>query len=114
VKTRVFDLGAILVWISGRHPASDAVANLLVESEVGVIRLFMNAINLGQVYSCLPKQHSEALGESWRELSTTLPATIDVPTVDEIWDAALLKGQYPMPMQTHSPRRWRRTSIALC
>ena len=36
------------------------------------------------------------LPERWRILAWTLPVTIDVPTADDIWDAALLKGQCPI------------------
>jgi predicted nucleic acid-binding protein len=96
VKTRVLDSWAILEWISGRQPASDAVLRLLAGSEAGTVRLFMSAINVGEVYYSLRKQHSEKLSEWWRELSRTLPVTIEVPTADDIWDAALLKVQYPI------------------
>ena len=96
MKIRVLDSWAILEWISGRQPATDVVAKLLAESEAGTARLYMSAINVGEVYYFLRKQHSEALAESWRESSRTLPATIEVPTADEIWDAALLKARYPI------------------
>lgn len=56
----------------------------------------MSTIHVGEVYFSLRKQHSEKLSEWWRESSRTLPVTIEVPTGDEIWDAALLKGQYPI------------------
>ncbi len=56
----------------------------------------MSAINVGEVYYFLHKQHHEDLAESWRELSRTLPATIEVPTANDIWDAALLKARYPI------------------
>lgn len=94
MKTRVLDSWAILEWISGRQPASDAVGMLLAEAEAGRIRLLMSAINVGEVYYFLRKNHSQELSESWRESSRTLPVTIEVPTSDEIWDAALLKGCY--------------------
>jgi len=96
LKTRVLDSWAILEWISGRQPASDAVARLLAGSGAGTARLFISAINVGEVYYYLRKQHSEKLSEWWRESSRTLPVTIEVPTADDIWDAALLKGQYPI------------------
>jgi uncharacterized protein len=96
LKTRVLDSWAILEWISGRQPACDPVARLLAESEAGTTLLFMSAINVGEVYYSLRKQHSEKLSEWWRELSRTLPVTIEVPTADDIWDAALLKAQYPI------------------
>jgi ribonuclease VapC len=82
--------------MNGRHPATDAVEHLLDESEAGTTRLFMSAINVGEVYYFLRKRYGEMLSESWRESSATLPVTIEVPTGDEIWNAALLKGQYPI------------------
>jgi len=56
----------------------------------------MSAINVGEVYYFLRKQHSESLAEFWREASRTLPATIDVPGADDIWSAARLKAQFPI------------------
>src|SRR5208283_6034490 len=85
-----------LEWMNGRQPATDAVDNLLNESEAGVTRLFMSAINVGEVYYFVRKYHGETLAESWRQSSGTLPITIEVPTADDIWDAALLKGQFPI------------------
>jgi ribonuclease VapC len=82
--------------MNGRQPATDAVEELFDESLAGNARLFMSAINAGEVYYFLRKRHSERMAESWRGLSTTIPATIEVPTADEIWDAALLKGRYPI------------------
>jgi ribonuclease VapC len=96
VKTRVLDSWAILEWMSGRQPATDAVALLLADAEAGYNRLVMSAINVGEVYYFLRKNHSEEKAEQWREASGTLPATIEVPTADEIWDAAKLKGRHPI------------------
>jgi ribonuclease VapC len=79
-----------------RQPATDAVEKLFDESLTGSVQLFIGAINVGEVYYFLRKTHSERVAESWRELSVTLPATIEVPTANEIWDAALLKGKYPI------------------
>ena len=83
-------------WIKERQPATDIVENLLAEAESGTTRPLMSAINVGEVYYYVCKYHSETLAESWRESSRTLPVTIEVPTLDEIWDAALLKGRYPI------------------
>ena len=96
MKTRVLDSWAILEWISGRQPASDLVGQLLSDAEAGQVRLLMSAINVGEVYYFLRKHHSEALAESWRESSRTLPATIEVPTAEDIWNAASLKGRFPI------------------
>jgi uncharacterized protein len=96
VKTRVLDSWAILEWISGRPPASDLVGALLSEAEEGRVKLLMSAINVGEVYYFLRKHHSEALADFWRESSRTLPVTIEVPTAEDIWNAALLKAQFPI------------------
>jgi ribonuclease VapC len=96
LKTRVLDSWAILEWISGRQPATETVARLLHESELGEARLFLSAINAGEVYYFLLKQRNAGLAESWRRSSQTLPVRIEAPTTDEIWDAALLKGSYPI------------------
>ena len=96
MKTRVLDTWPILEWMNRRQPATDAVEKLFDESLAGSAQLFISAINVGEVYYFLRKTHSERVAESWRELSVTLPATIEVPTANEIWDAALLKGKYPI------------------
>jgi ribonuclease VapC len=83
-------------WISGRQPARRAVAQLLSEAQFDAAALFLSAINAGEVYYSLRKQHSASLAESWRQTAGVLPITIEVPTAGEIWDAALLKGQYPV------------------
>jgi ribonuclease VapC len=82
--------------MSGRQPATDLVGKLLSEAEEGRARLLMSAINVGEVYYFLRKFHTEGLAESWRESSRTLPATIEVPTADDIWHAASLKGRFPI------------------
>ena len=60
MKTRVLDSWPILEWINGRQPATDAVASLLAESVAGTARLFISAINVGEVYYFLRKKHSES------------------------------------------------------
>ncbi len=96
MRIRVLDTWPILEWMNGRQPATIAVEKLFDESLAGNARLFMSAINAGEVYYFLRKTHSERIAESWRASSGTLPLTIEVPTGDEIWDAALLKGKYPI------------------
>lgn len=96
VKTRALDSWAILEWVSGRQPATDLVRGLFTEAEHGQVWLVMSAINVGEVYYFLRKHHSEELAESWRESSRTLPVTIEVPTNDDIWNAAILKSRFPI------------------
>ncbi len=56
----------------------------------------MSAINAGEVYYFLRKTTAKGSRSRGANYQATLPATIEVPTADEIWDAALLKGQYPI------------------
>lgn len=94
MKTRVLDSWPILEWINGREPAHSLLQGWLAESEQGRTRLLISAINAGEVYYCLRKANSHALAEQWRASAATLPATIEVPTADDIWSAAVLKGRY--------------------
>jgi ribonuclease VapC len=82
--------------MGGRVPAGDCVERLLTEAEGGHARLLMSAINVGEVYYFLRKRHNEKIAESWRETSRTLPVTIEVPTSDDIWSAAVLKSRFPI------------------
>ena len=96
MKTRVLDSWPILEWINDRQPCADFTAALLSDAENGRARLLMSAINVGKVYYFLRKHHTDALAEFWRESSRTLPVTIEVPTIDEIWSAAVLKSRFPI------------------
>jgi len=96
LKTRVLDSWPILEWIREKQPATDIVENVLAEAESGAMRLLMSAINVGEVYYYVRKYQGEGLAETWRESSGTLPVTIEVPTMEEVWNAALLKGRYPI------------------
>ena len=58
MKTRVLDSWPILEWIKGRQPVTDVVAALFAESEAGTARLFMSAINVGEVV-LLPAQAAQ-------------------------------------------------------
>jgi ribonuclease VapC len=82
--------------MSGRQPADARVAALLADGENGKARLLMSAIHAGEVYYFLRKQNRPDLAESWRESSGTLPLTIEVPTAEDIWRAASLKGRFPI------------------
>ena len=96
MKTRVLDSWPVIEWIKDRQPAAAIMREFLLEAGAGTVHLFMSAINVGEVYYYVRKYGSEALAESWRASSRTLPITIEVPTLNEIWDAALLKAKYPI------------------
>ena len=82
--------------MSGRQPACDHVGRLLRDAQNGRVHLLMSAINVGEVYYFLWKNQRGTLAESWRDSSPTLPVTIEVPTLEEIWSAAALKSRFPI------------------
>jgi len=96
LKTRVIDSWAIIEWTRARQPARDFVATLLTEAQAGSARLLISAINVGEVYYILRKHHAEEVAERWKILAGTLPVTIEVPSFDDIWEAALLKARCPI------------------
>ncbi len=69
---------------------------LFAAAESGETRLLMSAINVGEVYYFLRKKHSDALAKGWRDAASTLPVKIEVPSMEDIWSAAQLKGQFPI------------------
>lgn len=95
-EKRVLDAWPIHKWLEASSPAVEAVDRLLANAEKGSIRLFMSAINVGEVYYALMKRREEAIALRWREMSGTLPVTIEVPSIEDIWEAAALKGQFPL------------------
>ena len=94
MKTRVLDSWAVLEWIGGRKPGHTHMEALLAAGGAGHARLLMSAINAGEVQYILRKRNAVALAEDWRALSRSLPVTLEVPTLDDVWNAAALKGQY--------------------
>jgi hypothetical protein len=77
---------------SGGEPAVGIVDGLLAESEAGHARLVMSAINAGEVYYFLRKQHGPSQAEFWRSASETLPIEVEAPVLEDIWSAASLKA----------------------
>jgi hypothetical protein len=67
----------------------------------------MSAINVGEVYYFLRKHKGRKLAETWRETSGGLPFTIDVPSGDDIWNAAVLKSQFPIGKKSLDSPTWR-------
>ena len=94
MKTRVLDSWPILEWLNGREPAAALVTAMLAAAEAGKARLLMSAINAGEVYYFLRKQRQHAAAENWRRASGTMPVSMDVPAVHDIWAAAELKGKF--------------------
>ena len=81
---------------SGQEPVATIVEAMFTEAEAGRLVLRMSAINVREVFYFVRKQFSEELAEQWRTASATLPVMIEVPTAADIWDAAMLKSEWPI------------------
>ena len=64
MKTRVLDSWAILEWISGRQPGTESFGNCSPRRKKAK-PVLLSAMNAGEVYAFLRKQHSEALALAW-------------------------------------------------
>jgi predicted nucleic acid-binding protein len=96
LKTLVLDSWPVLEWIVRKSAAGARFEQLLEQAEVGDVILLMSAINVGEVYYFLRKQHDAGLANHWREASRALPIRVVVPAERDIWAAAELKGACPI------------------
>lgn len=58
--------------------------------------LRMSLINAGEVSYFLARHHSEDLAREWKQLSWTLPVSLEVPGAADIWGAADIKARFPI------------------
>ncbi len=96
MKIRVLDSWPIIEWINAREPVLDLLDRLLAEAMVGNAKLYISGVNVGEVYYFLRKERQFQEAEFWKSASLTLPMTIDVPAMNDIWRAAELKAQFPI------------------
>ncbi len=96
MKSKVLDSFAVLAFIN-KEEAATSVFKQFTRADEGSVRLFMSAINAGEVYHILRKRKSQPDANRWRdEMMFALPIQFAVPTLDEILEAAELKAKYPI------------------
>ena len=93
VKTVVVDAWAVVAWLKDERPASEQVARLLERSAAGSVRVYLSAINAGEVYYSLVKEGKPDLGSRFRNLLPSMPVTTVVPDLDAISLAAEWKAK---------------------
>lgn len=93
---KVLDAWALLAWLEGQ-PARPAVDTLLERSARGEIDLYVNMINVGEVYHQLAKRRGVGAAEEFLEdLDSSLPVKTLIPSRALIIEAARLKNRYPI------------------
>lgn len=82
----------MMEWLVKDSAASHRTGKLLDAASEGKLTLLMSAINTGEIYYYLRKHFDITHAEHWRETVSALPVRILVPTEQDIWDAAGIKG----------------------
>ena len=96
MKSKVLDSFALLAFINKEGEAA-RVSKEFMKADEGNVSLFMSAINAGEVYYILSKRKSQPDANKWRdEMMFALPIQIQVPSLDQILEAAELKAKYPI------------------
>jgi len=96
VQVEVVDSFAMLAFYN-KEVSAVMVRKQIETAQNAEVTLVMSAINAGEVYYILAKRKSMSDAMMWKEqLMPSLPIRTDVPTLDDILDAAHLKSQYPI------------------
>jgi len=91
----VLDSWAVMAWLMGVEPARRYVRGLLEKAATGRIELWMNMINVGEIFYLLLKRNQRDQAEQLiKDIGTSLPIKTVLPDREFILEAARLKGQY--------------------
>ena len=94
-RRKLLDSFAVLVWL-GDEPGAQKVENILRDAEAQRLEVFMNVINLGEVYYMFTRRFGQEKVVSLRNHFLLLPITI--VTVDEelVFRASAFKARFPI------------------
>jgi predicted nucleic acid-binding protein len=89
----VLDAWAIMAWLKGQEPAAGRVRSVLEAAERHECRLFMNIVNMGEVFYLCVKAKDLAYGHL--VLESLRPRIMTLPAADElVMLAATLKARH--------------------
>jgi predicted nucleic acid-binding protein len=92
----VLDSWILLAWLKGQRPGAAAMDLLWRAAAAGRVRLFLNLINLGEVYYLTAKAAS--LAQAGRILQQLRAMPVEIWPVSEelVLEAARLKARFPI------------------
>jgi len=94
-KAKLLDSYAILAWLQD-EPDADKVNELLEKAQMGELDLYMNWINMGEVYYQIWRRKGRQIAlETMTELQI-LPITFISATNELVLEAAGVKAEYPI------------------
>ena len=94
-KPYVLDAFPILCWLQ-EEPGHQILENLLSEAEEGKCTLWMNIVNLGEVFYRICKVASHRKAEQTIAKIRILPISIVSASDEMVMEAARIKGRYPI------------------
>lgn len=92
---KVFDAFAVLCWMQ-EEPGSSYVNHLMEEAEKGVMKIYISAINVGEIFYRLLKSGKSREAASFLSdvRRKVFPWQVVTATNTRVWAAARLKGEY--------------------
>jgi PIN domain nuclease of toxin-antitoxin system len=95
VKTYVFDASAVLAYLNKSAGASK-VAELLLEAARERAHIVMSAVNLGEVFGRILRDHGEPEARRFRSVAHALPMELVDATPQRAMEAAEVKVKYKL------------------
>jgi predicted nucleic acid-binding protein len=93
-RVLILDFWPIMEWLKDRNPVADRVALLLDSAKIGINRLLLSSINLGEIYYNCWKEWDEARADATLEMLRKHPIQVVHPTKEVVLRAARVKAQY--------------------
>jgi uncharacterized protein len=93
---KVFDSWAMLAWLQNEKPVDDYVHSLIELAKKGDMKLYMNIVNIGEVYYRLLRTRGEDIANSFWEGFNEFPIKLVGVSKSLTLTAARLKGKYPI------------------
>ena len=94
-KPSVLDSFALIAFLA-KERGFEKVRALLHEAQASNQPLFMNEINVGEVYYLTARDESPAQADTFLQTLETLPIRVLGNTFPQVLDAARLKAQFPV------------------
>ena len=95
MKTYVFDASALLTYLK-KGPGASKVAELLQESGRQRAHILMSAVNYGEVFGRILRDHGEAEAQNVSRIVHELPMEVLGVTMQSAAEAAAVKVKYKL------------------
>ena len=95
MKTYVFDASALFVFLQ-KKPGASKVNELLKDAIRGRTAIFMSAVNYGEVYGAILREHGTQRARATMSAVRALPINFADATPQRAFEAAEVKAKYKL------------------